>query len=115
MDTRVDRRRSHLSSLLHAIPGYWQAQLLATAEMAILPPTFGESREPTIKTALPDALHFRRGVQNMRVRNMEFLIPLPARKDNTNLPDFTVARRAWWDVINPVYDVPENALDLGSP
>ena len=45
-----------------ALPGAWQAQLLATLGMAVLPPTDGEDNTPTIKTLLPDALHFRRGV-----------------------------------------------------
>ncbi|TKA59685.1 hypothetical protein B0A49_11986, partial [Cryomyces minteri] len=49
-----------------AIPGFWQAQFLATLSMATLPPAFGEDATPTIKTALPNALHFRRGTQNMR-------------------------------------------------
>lgn len=45
-----------------ALPGAWQAQLLATLGMAVLPPTDGEDQKPTYKTLLPDALHFRRGV-----------------------------------------------------
>ncbi|KAF2403163.1 FAD-binding domain-containing protein [Trichodelitschia bisporula] len=103
------------SPFFNALPGYWQAQLLATSEMAILPPTLGESAEPTIKTALPNALHFRRGVQNMRVRNMEFLIPLPPSKDDPSKPDLGVARRAWWDVIKLLYAEPKNPLDPSSP
>lgn len=37
------------STLFNIIPGYWQAQLLATMGMAALPTTFGESESPTIK------------------------------------------------------------------
>ncbi|KAH9903848.1 hypothetical protein F4778DRAFT_781225 [Xylariomycetidae sp. FL2044] len=91
------------SRLFNAIPGPWQAQLLATMGMAALPPTLGESETPTINTLLPNALHFRRGIQNMRVRDMEFQIPIPPRADDPALPDFSIVRRAWWDAIRLVY------------
>ena len=39
----------------------------------------------------------------MRVRDMEFQIPLPALASDPTKPDFTIIRRAWWDVINLVY------------
>ena len=45
-----------------ALPGAWQAQLLATLGLAVLPPTVGEDATPIYKTLLPNALHFRRGV-----------------------------------------------------
>ena len=45
-----------------ALPGAWQAQMLATLGMAVLPPVQQEDNEPTYKTMIPDALHFRRGV-----------------------------------------------------
>jgi hypothetical protein len=102
------------SPFFQAIPEYWQAQLLATAAMAALPPTLGESiesaiknEEATIKTAMPNALHMRRGVQNMRALNMEFQIPLPPDPRDPTKPDLSVARRAWWDVINLVYEEAE--------
>ena len=45
------------------IPGHWQAQFLAIAGMAVLPPTvFDLDKTPKFKTYLPDALHFFRGV-----------------------------------------------------
>ena len=42
----------------------------------------------------------------MRVRDMEFQIPVP-KLPNSDKPDFTVIQKAWWDVINIVYDVAE--------
>jgi hypothetical protein len=99
----------------NAIPGYWQAQLIASLGMAALPPTLGESNTPTYKTLLPNALHFRRGVQNMRVRDMELQIPLPPRADDATKPDFSVVQRAWWDVINLVYAAADNENDPSSP
>ena len=44
------------------IPGHWQAQFLAIAGMAVLPPTVFDSEQEVIKTYLPDGLHFFRGV-----------------------------------------------------
>ncbi|KAH7337903.1 hypothetical protein BKA66DRAFT_479830 [Pyrenochaeta sp. MPI-SDFR-AT-0127] len=98
----------------NAIPGYWQAQLIATLGMAALPPKFGESETPTYKTLLPDALHFRRGVQNMRVRDLELQIPLPPKKDDPSKPDFSIVQRAWWDVIKLVYQDAETGGDPSS-
>jgi hypothetical protein len=83
--------------------------------MAALPPTLGEDRTPTFKTALPNALHFRRGIQNMRVRDIEFQIPIPPRKDDPTKPDFSVVQRAWWDVIKLVYKEAEDKDDPSSP
>lgn len=101
--------------LFQALPGYWQAQLMATLGMSVLPPTLGEDKTKKIKTALPNALHFRRGIQNMRVRDMEFEIPLQARKDDPTKPDFSVVQRAWWDVIKLVYSDKNNSDDPSSP
>jgi len=39
-------------------------------------------------------------IQNMRVRDLEFQIPIPASKDDPTKADFEVVRKAWWDVIN---------------
>ncbi|GME42994.1 putative FAD-binding type 2 protein [Neofusicoccum parvum] len=91
------------SVLFNAIPGHWQAQLLATMGMAALPPRFGENDTPTIKTHLTNALHFRRGIQNMRVRDIELQIPIPGQASDASKPDFSVVQRAWWDAINVVY------------
>jgi hypothetical protein len=39
----------------------------------------------------------------MRVRDIEFEIPLTPLASDPSRPDFTNVRRAWWDVINIVY------------
>ena len=46
----------------------------------------------------------------MRVRNMEFDIPIPSSADGK--PDFSVVQRAWWDVINLVYEDAESPMRL---
>ncbi|KAF4448372.1 hypothetical protein F53441_8180 [Fusarium austroafricanum] len=57
----------------------------------------------SIRTLLPNALHFHRGVQNIRVRNLEVEMPLDAKKGKPNERDYTNVRRAWWDVIKTCY------------
>ncbi|KAG2420123.1 hypothetical protein HFD88_004923 [Aspergillus terreus] len=52
-----------------------------------------------IKACLPDALHFRRAIQNTRVRDLELEIPLPHQADNLDKPDFTIVQHAWWEAI----------------
>ena len=47
----------------------------------------------------------------MRVRDMEFQVPIPQQL-NSEKPDFTVVQRAWWDVINLVYDVAEKSTPM---
>ena len=46
----------------------------------------------------------------MRVRDMEFNIPIPTNADGK--PDFSVVQRAWWDVINLVYEDTEPPMRL---
>jgi hypothetical protein len=74
----------------------WQATLLGTGAMTLLPD--GE----TVTTPLIDALHFRRGIQNMRVLDMEWEIPIPARADDPLAPDWSICQKAWWAVIREV-------------
>jgi hypothetical protein len=94
------------------IPGRWQAEFLATLTMAALPPQFFGKHDAEIKTSMPDALHFRRGTQNMRCRDMELQIPIPSRKDDPSKPDWTIIQRAWWDAISLVYSDPESPMRL---
>ncbi|PFH57345.1 hypothetical protein XA68_15201 [Ophiocordyceps unilateralis] len=103
------------SQLFNAIPGYWQAQLLATVGMAALPPTKGEQETPKYKTSMMNALHFRRGIQNMRVRDLELQIPLPPSAEDPTKPDLTLVQRAWWDMIKLVYDTSDREDDPSSP
>ncbi|RLL95561.1 hypothetical protein CFD26_104724 [Aspergillus turcosus] len=57
-----------------------------------------------IKTWVPDALHFRRAIQNTRVRDLELEIPLPHRPDDANKPDFSIVQHAWWEAIIKAYE-----------
>lgn len=50
-----------------------------------------------------DALHFARGIQNLRCVDIEWEIPIPPRGDDPTKPDWTIAQKCWWDVIVAVY------------
>ena len=79
------------------LPEKDQTKLLGTGAMTFLP------SDRTIVTPLIDALHFRRGIQNMRVLDMEFEIPIPAVEGDPSQSDWEICQRAWWDVISEVY------------
>jgi hypothetical protein len=79
------------------LPGRTQAELFGALAMANLP------NNVTIVTPLIDALHFRRGIQNFRVLDMEFEIPIPPLAGDPTQPDWSICQHAWWDVIAAVY------------
>jgi hypothetical protein len=60
--------------------------------------------KPAIVTPLIDGLHFKRGIQNLRVYDLEWEIPIPARADDPSKPDWTICQKAWWAVIKVFYD-----------
>lgn len=91
--------------LFRKLPGHWQAVLLGTLAMVAMPPQLGIINK-NIKTYLIDGLHFRRGVQNMRVRDIELQIPIPALASDPSKPDWGVVQKAWWDAIAAVYADP---------
>jgi hypothetical protein len=98
-------------SFFQALPGAVQGFLFGSFAMTQLP-AIGENEQP-ITTPLIDALHFRRGIQNMRVLDMEFEIPIPPLAGNPAKPDWDVARRAWWDAIELVYAaLPEGPMRI---
>jgi len=77
-----------------------QAKLICGGAQKALPNI--QEDEPPIVTPTIDALHFARGIQNMRVRDMEWEIPIPEGKDGK--ADWRVCQEAWWMVIKAVYD-----------
>jgi hypothetical protein len=70
--------------------------LMSKASMIALP-------NKPVKTYLPDALHFQRGIQNVRVLNMELDMPLQPRQDDAHQVDYKLVQRAWWDAILKCY------------
>ena len=65
-----------------------------------------------IKTHLINTLHFRRGIQNFRVRDMELQIPIPPLESDPTKPDWTIVQRAWWDAIDAVYKDPKAPMRM---
>ncbi|RAL63059.1 hypothetical protein DID88_004144 [Monilinia fructigena] len=102
------------SEIFGLLPGRWQACILSSYGMVALPPfefsDFEQKKTIEYKTALPNGLHFRRGIQNMRVRDLEFQIPIPCLPDAT--PDYKPIRRAWWDIIQLCYRDSETPMRL---
>jgi hypothetical protein len=80
------------------LPGREQADRFGALAMAGLP------SDVAIVTPLIEALHFQRGIHNLRVRDMEFEIPVPPRADDPTRADWSICQRAWWDVIRNVYE-----------
>jgi len=59
-------------------------------------------KEPTsITTQVANGLHFARGIQNIHLLNMEWHIGIP-KKAGTNNPDFDVARKTWWVIMDRI-------------
>jgi hypothetical protein len=89
------------SNLFSLFPGYIQMKVMSTFAMLDLPE---REKDDPIVTPLIEALHFRRGIQNMRCRDMEWEIPIPGLKEDPSQPDYTVCQKAWWGVIKAFYD-----------
>ncbi|XXG94366.1 hypothetical protein Hte_000620 [Hypoxylon texense] len=84
-----------------------QATLLSKLGLYAMPDV--TDPKDTIKTQLPNALHFRRAIQNVRVRDTELEIPLQpkvgslkdAKPDDPI--DWSLVQKAWWDAILAAY------------
>ena len=48
----------------------------------------------------------------MRVRDLEFQIPIPGKKDDETKPDYSVVQKAWWDIINLTYEDADTPMRL---
>ncbi|QRV95085.1 cholesterol oxidase [Ceratobasidium sp. AG-Ba] len=88
------------TSIFKKIPAKIQTLLLSLFALKAMP----DVPEPkdTIKTLVSEALHFRRGIQNMRVRDCEWEIPLPESPNSPGKRDY--AKIQWaWHVQRPYY------------
>lgn len=92
---------------LQGIFPWTQATLLSKLGLYAMPDV--TDPKDAIKTQLPNALHFRRAIQNVRVRDVELEIPLQPKvgslKDaKPNDPiDWSLVQKAWWDAILAAY------------
>lgn len=85
-----------------------QTTLMSTFALYAMPEVTDE--QPAIKTQLPNALHFRRAIQNVRVLDTEMEIPLLPKSgiplSDTKFEDdidFSNVQRAWWAAILTAY------------
>jgi hypothetical protein len=123
--TQIAQDASIILKLTQALPET-QTKLLTWLAMKNLD-DIGPNGEK-IKTWVPDALHFQRGVQNLRVRDLEVEFPLqpklksvpapngvpaangqadgavssPSSTQNSDI-DLLLVQRAWWDAILAAY------------
>lgn len=88
------------STIWPRLPGRFQVKVTSAFAMLVLPE---RTEENPIVTPLIDALHFQRGIHNMRVRDMEWEIPIPGLKSDPSKPDWSVAQKAWWAAIKIFY------------
>lgn len=120
------------SSAFKRLPGKTQAELFAHASLALLPSyvtgappaehkktkqvttaaahaTSSGATSAGVTTLLSNALHFRRGISNMRVRNCEIEIPIPGRLNDKGKEeaDWTLCNRAFWDAISLIEKRPD--------
>lgn len=88
-----------LPELIHALD-FDAAVLTIFSRLAMMAlPAWDEP----VKTYLPDALHFQRGIQNLRVLDVEVEMPLQPKAGRPDTPDYSLVRRAWWDAILECY------------
>lgn len=73
-----------------------QTKLFSDLAMFLLPD------KERIECYLIDALHFRQGIQNIKAMMMEIEIPIPDRANGE--PDWSVCQKAWWAVVETVYN-----------
>lgn len=101
-------------SPFRALPPLWQATIMGSLAHLATPPYPG-GIYAHIKAPLPDALHFRRGMHNMRLTDLELEIPIPADPADPTRGDFGVVQRAWWEAIAEVYGEHEGDGGKGAP
>ncbi|CAE6497565.1 unnamed protein product [Rhizoctonia solani] len=92
------------------LPGWAQMSLLANLCLFMMPdlPDPGQA----IQTILSEAIHFRRGAQNMRVWDSEWEIPIPESAKVPGERDYETIQRAWWDAISATYSNDEYPMRL---
>ncbi|KAF8594751.1 hypothetical protein BDV93DRAFT_577501 [Ceratobasidium sp. AG-I] len=94
-------------TLVNSAPFKWlsgkhQTQLtswFALKQMPDLP-----KPEDAIKTLVSEALHFRRGIQNMRCLDSEWEIPISESAKSPGKRNYEQVQQAWWDGIKTFYD-----------
>ncbi|CCO34347.1 hypothetical protein BN14_08444 [Rhizoctonia solani AG-1 IB] len=95
------------TKLFGSLSGPVQALLMGQATLGAMPHI--PEPEKAIRTLTSEAIHFRRGIQNMRCLDSEWEIPIPESSKDPGSRDHSFVQRAWWDAISILYsrdDVP---------
>ncbi|CAE7197879.1 unnamed protein product [Rhizoctonia solani] len=95
------------TELFGSLSGRIQAFLFGQITLGAMPHV--PEPENAIRTLTSEAIHFRRGIQNMRCLDSEWEIPIPEDPNNPGKRDYSSIQRAWWDAISIFYsrdDVP---------
>ncbi|KAL5638994.1 hypothetical protein ACGC1H_003387 [Rhizoctonia solani] len=95
------------TELFGSLSGRIQAFLFGQITLGAMP----HIPEPqnAVRTLTSEAIHFRRGIQNMRCLDSEWEIPIPEAANEPGRRDYSSIQRAWWDAISIFYsrdDVP---------
>ncbi|KAF4500718.1 Heterokaryon incompatibility 6, OR allele [Fusarium agapanthi] len=101
--TAIMNMAQEIGKHIHALQVAPQTQTSLLSWLAVKNFDDVKGTNKSIRTLLPNALHFQRGVQNIRVRNLEVEMALDSKKGKPNERDYTNVRRAWWDVIKTCY------------
>ncbi|EJK76557.1 hypothetical protein THAOC_01673, partial [Thalassiosira oceanica] len=88
--TKIEQFEAYIMNLANT---FFFKQLIPMAQVALICggaqkslPNISDDRDPIV-TPVIDALHFARGIQNIRVRDMEWEIPIPPNAEGK--PDWT--------------------------
>ncbi|KAG5791799.1 hypothetical protein H9Q69_009136 [Fusarium xylarioides] len=101
--TAIMNMAQEIGKHIHALQVAPQTQTSLLSWLAVKNFDDVNGTNKSIRTLLPNALHFQRGVQNIRVRNLEVEMALDSKKGKPSERDYTNVRRAWWDVIKTCY------------
>ena len=81
------------NTIFKVLPPRFQLKVLTGIAMRVLPE---RTNDNPIVAPVSEALHFRRGIQNMRVNDTEWEIPIPGIRGDPSKPDYSVIQKAWW-------------------
>jgi len=84
------------NTIFRILPASFQMRVMSIFAMLDLPE---RKRDNPSGTPISEAIHFRRGTQNMRLTDMEWEIPIPGLKSDPSKADWSVVQKAWWAVL----------------
>ncbi|GAB1522219.1 hypothetical protein RhiTH_005331 [Rhizoctonia solani] len=98
------------TDIFRSLSGRVQALLMGQVTLGAMPHI--PDPKKAIRTLTSEALHFRRGIQNMRCLDSEWEIPIPEAPNNPGKRDHSSVQRAWWDAISVVYSRDDGPMRL---